>query len=581
MADPVLRIPIDDEAFKRYMAAFERYQDQLREQPDMWADTNAEVLEGVAANLSLADAIGSAVASAIRLGDAEQRNADRRKKGREDEDAEEQRASSWRRKALDHVQELNRSGSAVIRSFSGFASGSTGTGGLFGMISSAGKGIGGTIGSVLNIAGHALNAGYEINNAVSDKGLFARGIGATIGQQEGFHNNLGRYTNTDQGLDAVMNARGSPDQWWQFNSLGVDRTKGSNADVYGNVLRKQAELAARFTDKNGVTNWAQVDPRGGSAFGTSHEDLNRLKGLSGTALDKAIKDAASFKSPLADKQIDAATKSVTAMDNLTTTLTDKTQAAVVSLDGGLDKATNAIDKLSKLMEKIVNLFPSSWTGGGAATPSGGSSWGIPGLLTFRHDTSGGPTNAPGGDVGAPSGFTTKINTSSKTDVAAYNKIAQYLKRQGFSDATASGAAAGVIAESHGSSNAYNGKSGAMGIEQLLGDRKKRYLAMVKRDGKQANDMDEQLKFLAWELRGGDSGGKHVTAAKTTGDALQAYVYKFMRPQGAHNEHLIDAQRDISRGQSVVQAANVGIKVTVVAPPGHQAAVTTNSAAKGG
>jgi len=356
VADPILRIPIDDAAFKRYMEAFERYQSQLDEQPEKWAESNEQVREGVAANMALADAIGQSVSAAIRLGDAQSRNAQRRKREAEDSDVEEQRASGWRRKALDHVQEFNRSASTAVRSFSSFAAGGKGAGGMFGMIADAGKGLGGDIGAVVNLLGHTLNAGYEINNAVSDKGLFARGIGASLGQQEGFHNNLGRYTNTDQGIDAVMNARGTPQEWWQFNSLGVDRTKGSNAEVYGNVLRKQAELAKRFTDKNGTTNWAQVDPRGGSAFGTTHEDLNRLKGLSGADLDKAIKDAVAFKTPLADKQIDAATKSVVAMDNLTTRVQDQTQALTVGLSPQLDKLTTGMGRLADVAEKLAGIL---------------------------------------------------------------------------------------------------------------------------------------------------------------------------------------------------------------------------------
>lgn len=576
MADPVLRIPIDDEAFKRYMEAFERYQTRLQDQPDMWAETNEAVLAGVAANLSLADAIGQAVSAAVRLGDTERRNEQVRKKGAQDEDTEQVRASSWRRKALDHVQELGRSASTVARSFGSFAAGG-GTGGMFGMVSAIGKGMGGSIGGLVNMAGHVLNAGYEVNSAVSDKGQFARGIGTSIGQQEGFQNNLGRYTNTDQGIDSVMNGRGSPQDWASFQMLGVDRNKGSNAEVYGNVLRKQAELAKRHMDANGNIRFYETDPRGGSAFGTSHEDLNRL--VRAPNLNKAIQEAVDRKSPL-DRQIDAATKSATAIDTLTTTLTDKTQAAIVGLDVGLNKTIAAIDKLTKVVEKIISLLPDSWTGNSStpAPSNDGSTSYLGGLIKVHH----GDAGVPGGAIGAPEGFTTKIKTSSKTDVAAYNKIAAYLKGQGFSDAAATGAAAGAIAESHGRADAANGKSGAIGIEQLLGDRQKRFLAMVKRDGKKSNDLDEQLKFLAWELKGGDSGGKHVMDAKTTGDALQAYVYKFMRPQGRHNEHLIDAQRDVNRGQGVVMsAANVNLNVKMQTAPGTAVAVSANGAAKGG
>ena len=572
------------------MEAFQRYQEQLKEQPDMWAETNSEVLQGIAANLSLADAIGEAVSAAIRLGDAERRNDQARRKNAQDEDAEQTRASSWRRKALDHVQELNRSASTAVRSFSGFAAGGKGAGGMFGMLADAGKGLGGDIGAITSLIGHTLNAGYEINNAVSDKGLFARGIGATIGQQEGFHNNLGRYTNTDQGIDAVMNARGSPDQWWQFNSLGVRGYRGdkSNAQVYGDVLRSQVELAKRNTH-NGVTDWFAADPRGASAFGTTHEDLNRL--MKAPDLDKAIKDAIAFKTPLADKQIDAATKSVVAMDNLTTRLTDNTQALTVSLSPQIDKLTSGMDKLIDITGKLYDLLSFNWFGKKSDKP--GKSPSVAGQIANQAllgPVGGTIANLLGFDPiqtatdwfggGGGGGGKDSKGSSSKNDVRVYRDIAAYLKRTGLSDAASFGSAAGAIAESHGNPNAYNKSSGAFGIGQWLGKRKQGLFAMARRDHVDPRNYYEQLKYLAWELHGGDAGGKAVMGAGSVDAALKAYVYKFMRPQGKNNEHVADAISDVNRGSNVVRAANVQVNVKVSAPPGHQTAVSTNSAAKG-
>lgn len=370
MPDPVLRIPVDDEAFKRYLELFQRYQTQLEEQPEIWQASNDATRDGVAANLALADAIGQSVSAAIRLGDVQDRNARKRKRERDAENANEQRAASWRRRALDHVQELSRTADTVVRSFGSFASGSRGAGGLFGMIADGGKGLGGDIGAVVSLLGHTLNAGYEINSAVRDKGQFARGIGTSISAQEGFHNNLGAYTNTDQGIDAVMNARNDPRQWAAFSTLGVNWNSGSNAELYANVLRKQTQLAKRHLDKNGNIKFYETDPLGGSAFGTSHEDLNRL--VKAPNLEKAIQEALSFKSPLGDKQTDAATKTVTAMDTLTTRTVDAAQAMTVSLNPAIDRVTDGLNKLANVVNKIVSLLPSSWTsgaGGAASAPA--------------------------------------------------------------------------------------------------------------------------------------------------------------------------------------------------------------------
>lgn len=584
MPDPVLRIPIDDAAFKRYLAAFQRYQEQLREQPDMWEHANEAVLDGVAANLSLADAIGQSVSAALRLGNVEERNAQRRRKDAQDEDAEQQRSSSWRRKALDHVQELSRTSASIVRGFGSFASGANGTGGLFSGISDIGKGLGGTLGGLVNLAGHVLNAGYEVNNAVSDKGLFARGIGTSISGQEGFQNNLGRYTNTDQGIDAVMNARGSPDQWWQFNALGVDRTKGSNTDVYGNVLRSQAALAKRFTDANGVTNWAQVDPRGGSAFGTTHEDLNRLKGLSGTALDKAIQTAVSFKSPLGDKQTDAATKSVVAMDNLTTRVRDSAQAMAVGFDPALDKATKGLTDLAAVAEKIVSLFPSNWNLNDAtptihhesdadrkraeADPNNPRGKGLWGGLKAMWNSPWISIDTPGGgghSAYAPGGG----GRSFKGNVA---DLTSSLEQRGIGATAATGSAGGIIAEGGGLGMS---KNGAFGIGQWRGDRLKKLFAKYGPNP----SLDQQLDFLASELKGGDYGGKSVLGASSVSAALSAYAYKFMRPNNFAKDPHDYAADDVRRGTHALTTAGVNVKVAVTLPTGAQAAVTANSTGK--
>lgn len=579
MADPVLRIPIDDAAFKRYMEAFERYQSQLREQPNMWAEANAEVLDGVSANLALADAIGASVSAAMRLGDAQNRNAQMRKREAENSEAEEQRASGWRRKALDHVQELNRSAGTVVRSFSTLAAGSGGSGGLFGML--ANNKLGGEIGEIASIVGKVVNAGYDINNAVSDKGLFARGIGATLGQQEGFHNNLGRYTNTDQGLDAVMNARGTPQEWWKFNALGVDRTKGSNADVYGNVLRSQAELAKRYTDKNGVTNWAQVDPRGGSAFGTTHEDLNRLKGLSGADLDKAIRDAVSFKTPLQDKQIDAATKTVIAMDNNTQKITDLAQAMTTQLNPAMDKLTQGIDSLTDIAGKIYDLLSFNWFGDPTVPDKnkkpgepgnkdqswlGWAAGGLDNLLTWGANGLGkaigltdeqlGIKPQSGGAAPQRRGAPAAANNNGAASMGDVTGVARsmgwrvtsgtrsYAEQKSLYDAWRANPSAyprGYVVAKPGHSAHESGRAMDIGYGKGV-----------------------TLAGIVAELR---KRGVNVTRAINEGNH---YHVEWGAPGAAGRN------RRVSGG-----AGNVNVNVKVSAPPGHQTAVTSNSASMGG
>lgn len=599
MPDPVLRIPVDDAAFKRYLEMFQRYQDQLGAQPEMWQETNEAVGDGIAANLALADAIGAAVSAAVRLGIEQDRNTEKTKRAAQEEEANAQRASDWRRKSLDHVQELSRATTSVVRGFASFATG--GGGGLFGGISSIGKTIGGPIGGIVDLAGHVLNAGYEINNAVSDKGQFARGIGTDISGQEGFHNNLGRYVNTDQGMDAIMNARGSADGLAPFYTLGVDYKHGTDAEVLARVYRAQTALAKRHLNANGGIKFYETDPRGGSAFGTSHEDLNRL--VHAKDLDKAIQDAVSFKSPL-DKQIDAATKSAVATDNFTTKLMDAVQSMGVGLDPALDKATKSLLDLFNAVEKVVGFFNGKAFEMGAS--SAGGKVGVDADAKFRaahpwlaalhvHWGDDAPAtgvthgvSTKGGSGAAMPNKSSSSKPASARDVNAFKDIAAYLQGAGMSEAAAFGAAEGAIAESHGdpfSIGPMTKQGRAIGIGQWLSKKRRDNLfAMAAADHVNPLDRKEQLKFLAWELQHGNQGGSGVIHAKSIDSALHAYVYEYMRPEGStvgRDHPGSEAQKDMQRGRSIGSTANVHLHVKVTPLPGHQTAIVANGAAQGG
>jgi hypothetical protein len=104
-------------------------------------------------------------------------------------------------------------------------------------------------------------------------------------------------------------------------------------------------------------------------------------------------------------------------------------------------------------------------------------------------------------------------------------IVDGLKARGIPDHIARGAAAGAFAESGGRLEAVNPKSGAMGFGQWLGSRKDE---LIRRYGPNPTH-EQQLDFLAWELKGGDHGGKSVLAARDEVEALHHYIKDFMRP----------------------------------------------------
>jgi hypothetical protein len=109
-------------------------------------------------------------------------------------------------------------------------------------------------------------------------------------------------------------------------------------------------------------------------------------------------------------------------------------------------------------------------------------------------------------------------------------LAQGLVQRGFTKEEASAIVGNLWAESGFRTNATNPDSGAFGLMQWLGGRKSRLYAYAYEKGKSVTDVDLQLDYIKWELKGGNayeteqfkkamSYGEDV-AAKTRGFAEQ-------------------------------------------------------------
>lgn len=105
---------------------------------------------------------------------------------------------------------------------------------------------------------------------------------------------------------------------------------------------------------------------------------------------------------------------------------------------------------------------------------------------------------------------------------------------------ADGIWAGIGAESGWNPSAVNKDSGAFGLGQWLGPRKRE---LFRRYGPNPTAA-QQIEFLMWELNGGDPGGRSVLAQGTRQGALSAYVADFMRPG-------IGAAGDMRRGMAIL------------------------------
>lgn len=152
------------------------------------------------------------------------------------------------------------------------------------------------------------------------------------------------------------------------------------------------------------------------------------------------------------------------------------------------------------------------------------------------------------------------------------QMMSFLQRIGFSAAQAKGMTAGAFAESGLRADAVNPKSGAFGIGQWLGGRKKE---LERRYGSHPT-FDQQLEFMGWELTHSEAAaGGAMRNAETPTDALDAYVRRFMRPApGAETSGDLDRgraflQRRMQSGDEAVFAQNDQGDASVVQPPPAQ------------
>lgn len=130
-----------------------------------------------------------------------------------------------------------------------------------------------------------------------------------------------------------------------------------------------------------------------------------------------------------------------------------------------------------------------------------------------------------------------------------SEVVEFFRNKGLSEDQARGIAAGIVAESGGNRMAVNPTSGAMGLGQWLGPRKR---AVVAKYGENPSK-DEQLEHLWSELTGGDRGGSKVLEKEDAHSVLNSYINDFMRPAKGH-----ETESDISRGRKALGYASGGL-----------------------
>ena len=192
-----------------------------------------------------------------------------------------------------------------------------------------------------------------------------------------------------------------------------------------------------------------------------------------------------------------------------------------------------------------------------------------------------PTQANKGEMDILAGKRAADATKSANAKALYAK----LTASGISNQQALGIVAGGIAESNLDPNAINSTSGAYGIGQWLGARKK---ALMDKYGPNPT-LDQQSDFLISELKGGDKGGAAVLGSGSAADAAYNYITKFMRPAkgketigdiGRANTALAAMGQSVINNNSSTVTINGPITVTTKATDAKGVASGLNDALAG-
>lgn len=92
----------------------------------------------------------------------------------------------------------------------------------------------------------------------------------------------------------------------------------------------------------------------------------------------------------------------------------------------------------------------------------------------------------------------------ESETAEAKQLLDGLVSRGFTKEEAAAIVGNLYAESGFRTGATNPKSGAYGLMQWLGGRKSRLIQFAKDKGKQASDLQTQLDYIAWELKGGNA-----------------------------------------------------------------------------
>lgn len=572
MATPILKIPVDDAAFQRYLSSFQKYQKQLDEQPEMWRGINDSIKDNIVASAAMAEEIGRQAAETAKLAEEEEKReaalreaAKEREREAKEAEKREQRAIQRRQQAINQVKEYARNLADTAISLGKWAV----MGGATGMI-----------GSALGMWGLDRMA-----EGVAGQYRTAKGMGVSMGQAQGANLTMQRYFDVNSTMENIANMQQNPSQWGVFRMMGINpQGKSASELTYesaaaarrmfigdkGNLALAQAQGLTQIFSPDDLRRMAAEKPgefnrmqREGRQYQGMSDEVGRKWQNFSFVMDKV---KLSFENKLLgslSKLEGPLSKVVEKFGDLAVSVLNRIDWDV--LGKGIDKFADYlgspafqedfktfIDSVSAIARKIVEaLRLLGWIPEGGSTP-GNDTQGVNGGPGARRQVA---SMGPAGKI---------IDMS-----PAKNLATDMFRKWGWQDHHIKGIISNIQAESAFNPFAVGDSGKAYGLGQWHEDRQAEYAKWAGhtmqsvRDPRQA--LVEQLKFIQWELNNKEGLAKKklqaTTNAYSAGKAVSDY---YERPKddwglvgaarGA-NAALITLKVENKTGASVTTTAN--------------------------
>ena len=371
MAAPIIKIPVDDDAFQRFLQAFKKYQDKVKDQPDIWNDVNDSVKDLVATSGDLASSIDKQLDATKKLTEEEDKrdrklqDASRRRKQEDDDLRRRDEETARRRKeAIQQVKGYAASAGSAASNLGAWASGGghigelaqgaagavgTGAEALSGLAGGIISGIGSAIAGAIAGVGIAATAAYGVNKYGANMYRRATGMGVSPGQLEGSEIYGQRYYDVDQAMGSMAIMQRTPQAWSTFGLLGLN-PRGANTAQ----LTNQAVLRARSLFLKQGQNLDLAGREGLTSF-LSPESLIRLAQTPEKDIRASMAKGEDFakKYGITKSTGDAATDFVTATDAATAAIKDTFINGLGDLNPSLTKCVDLFGKLADDLKTIV------------------------------------------------------------------------------------------------------------------------------------------------------------------------------------------------------------------------------------